>query len=146
MQRSKNVRRTPVCLARTGTRKHTYTSSISVFVNLHLLPVADIDFASIDATALVTADTSPKTKLEQLCRYVQSRPISQRTASGRQDCRYETILYALTTHYRASVLLCDDVLLLLIRICSLFSDTCSGQVCYGCPELKRCRLYLNNGS
>ena len=116
-----NAWRRPAWLARTGT----------------------IEFAFKDATALVTAATTSKTKLEQLWRYATSMgSILQRTAPGRQDCRYETILDALTTHYRASVLSCNDALSLLIPICSLSSDTCGectyALVSYMCRSAAGC--------
>lgn len=40
---------------------------------LPLLPVADIDLAFNDVTALVTDDSPSKSKLEQLCRYVRKQ-------------------------------------------------------------------------
>ena len=40
------------------------------------LPVADIDFAFKDVTAMVTEDSPSKTQLEQLCRYVHEQCIA----------------------------------------------------------------------
>ena len=79
---------------------------------LPLLPVAVIDLALKDVTAMVTEDSPWKTQLEQLCRYVHEEWIRKKTTLSRRGCRYKTILGALTMQY--IVLRCDDVLRSLI--------------------------------
>ena len=59
---------------------------------LPLVPVADIDLAFKDVTAMVTEDSPSKTQLEQLCRYVHKEWLTKNSI-GRRGCRYETYMY-----------------------------------------------------